>query len=454
MEKNEIINLKIESISSDGNGVGHHDGMAVFVPFSAPGDIADIKIVKVLNRYAFGIIDTLTQPSASRIENDCDAFPKCGGCAFRHIDYPTELAVKHDFVTSALKHIGNLDVEVHETLSAQCAERYRNKVQFPVFNNGGKLDIGFFAPRSHRVVSARDCRLQPKIVNKIAVDVCRILSELGVTAYDEAAQKGELRHIFVRTSNATGRIMLCLVVNAQGFRGEQRFVREIAELYPEIETVVVNINQKNTNVILGDSVRVIHGCGYLSDELCGVAARLSPFSFFQINHAAAEILYHKISELAGAGRDDTVLDMYCGAGTIGLSLAKSVKKVIGVEIVPDTVKDACYNAQTMQAHNCEFIAADALLAARQLIARKEKIDVAVVDPPRKGCSPETLDALVSLSPKRIVMVSCNPATFARDLAYLAGAGYTPGDVWPVDMFPRTKHVEAVCVLKSCNFKDK
>ena len=269
-----------------------------------------------------------------------------------------------------------------------------------------------------------------------------------VTAYNEKTQKGVLRHIILRRSDLTKEIMLCLVINAKSMPREAEFTRMITHSFPEISTVVMNINRRNTNVITGDECRTVFGSGYIEDMLCSVPVRLSPLSFFQINNNAAELLYAKINELARPSVGDTLLDIYCGAGTIGLSMAKSCGKIIGIEVVPEAVADAKYNADAMGIDNAEFIEGDAGSAAQILLKRGETVDIAVVDPPRKGCDSVTLETLRALAPKKIVMVSCNPATLARDLAWLREAGYSAGTVYPVDMFPRTRHVEAVVLLEN------
>ena len=448
MQKNETVTLTIESLSSDGNGVGHTDGYAVFVPCSAVGDVAEVKLVKTQKTYAFGRIERIVTPSADRIANDCDSWPQCGGCAFRHIYYSAELAAKRGFVCDALTRIGHLYIEVAAVLVPPRCERYRNKVQFPVFEQtGGGLGIGFFASRSHRIVPADNCLLQDDVLNKIAHAVCELLSGT-VPAYNEKTQKGMLRHIILRRSDLTKEIMLCLVINAKSMPNEEEFARMITRSFPEISTVVMNINRRNTNVITGVECRTVFGSGYIEDMLCGVPVRLSPLSFFQINNSAAELLYAKIKELAEPSVGDTLLDIYCGAGTIGLSMAKNCRKIIGIEVVPEAVVDAKHNAAAMGIANAEFIKGDAGSAAQTLLKRGETVDIAVVDPPRKGCDSVTLETLRALAPKKIVMVSCNPATLARDLAWLQEAGYSAGTVYPVDMFPRTRHVEAVVLLEN------
>lgn len=445
MNKNQIFRMTIDDMASDGNGVGHVNGFAVFVPNSAVGDVADIKIVKAQKNYAFGIIEQLISPSDSRIKNNCIAYPQCGGCCFRHITYEAELRAKHSFVQEALRRIGGLSIEVAPVMTAPATERYRNKVQFPVCINNDMFGFGFFANRSHRIIPVADCVLQSETMNTIAQYCCDLFAQHNATVYNESSRSGLLRHIFLRRSEQ-GKVMLCFVINGNGLPDEKRFVDAVTAAFPEIVTIVLNRNTKDTNVILGTQNRILYGDGYLYDTLCGVPVRLSPQSFFQVNHSAATLLYQKIAQLADVDANDTVLDLYCGAGTIGLSLASGCKQLIGVEVVPQAIEDARYNAGQMGATNCEFIAADAGQAAEMLLARKQHIDIAITDPPRKGCGQAAINALISLSPSRIVMVSCNPATLARDLKQLAQSGYSPSVAYPVDLFPRTKHVETVVLM--------
>jgi 23S rRNA (uracil1939-C5)-methyltransferase len=448
MIKNDIVTLTISDISSDGNGVGRAGGMAVFVPHTAVGDIAEVRIAKLCGSYAYGILERLPAPSGDRIENSCPAYPKCGGCSFRHISYSAELKAKRGFIESALRRIGGLEIGVEKPLASGLRDRYRNKAQFPVSaSDGGRLTAGLYAGRSHRVVPVEDCLLQDALTNRVVSAACARLGPRGVTPYNEKTLAGQLRHIVARRSGLSGQVMLCLVLNCEGFADESGFAAEMARLFPEISTIALNINRRGTNVIMGDVCRVIMGPGFLEDRLCGVDARLSPLSFFQINSPAAETLYRKISQLAAPGGGDTLLDLYCGAGTIGLSMSRSCGRLIGVESVPQAVADARRNAEAMGAENAEFIPGDAGQAARELVRRGAKIDIAITDPPRKGCGDDVIGALLTLAPRRIVMVSCNPATLARDLGRLCSSGYAAGPAWPVDMFPHTRHVEAAVALE-------
>ncbi len=450
MQKNDIVTIEIESLSNDGSGVGRLNGMAVFVPYSAPGDRLAVRLVKLAKTHAFGRIEQILSPGRERVAPLCPAFGRCGGCDLCHLEYAAQLEAKRRFVRDALTRLGGLELEVNETVASPSASRYRNKVQYPVTTGaGGEISFGYFAKRSHRVVPCADCRLQPALLNKIAARACALFTERGLTAYDEGSRSGLVRHLLLRRSGKTGEVMLCVVLNGQGFAGEKEFAQRISADFPEIGSVVVNRNSTPGNVILGPHYRTVWGSGLLGDEICGVPVRLSPPSFFQINTPAAELLYERAAALADPAPGDTLLDLYCGAGTIGLSVARrfALRRLIGVEAVPDAVRDARGNAAALGLGNCEFLLADAGAAASTLAARGQHVDIAVVDPPRKGCSGETLAALAAMAPKRIVMISCNPATLARDLRALCALGYRPGAVTPVDLFPNTAHCEAIVALQ-------
>ncbi len=446
--KNQIVELTIDSLSNDGSGVGRVDGMAVFVPDTAVGDRIAAKIVRPKPSYAFGIVQQLLTPSPDRIEPDCAVHRRCGGCSFRHISYAAELRAKREMVRAAIERIGGLHLDIADTVPSPSECHYRNKVQFPVCERDGRLAVGMFARRTHEVVSAGQCLLQPAILNEIAAYACAILDAQGVHAYDEMRHKGLLQHLFLRRSGSTGEVMLCPVLNGDHLPDEATFVQAMTARFPVLSTILLNINRAKGNVILGERCRTLYGDGLLRDEMAGVPVRLSPLSFFQVNTPSAENLYAIAARLAAPAQGDTLLDLYCGTGTIGLSILRQHPHatLIGVEVVPSAVKDAEANAQAMPLENCTFICADAGQAATQFAAEQRRIDVAIVDPPRKGCDSATIDALLRIAPARIVMISCNPATLARDLKALCASGYTAGTVTPVDLFPRTAHVEAVVLL--------
>ncbi|MCI6640162.1 MAG: 23S rRNA (uracil(1939)-C(5))-methyltransferase RlmD [Pygmaiobacter massiliensis] len=447
MKKNEIVELTIDSICSDGNGIGRVDGMAVFVPFTAPGDRCLVKIVKVLTRYAFGICTQLLVPAKGRVAPDCPAFGRCGGCSLRHLSYEAELCAKQKIVADAFCRLGNLQVQVAPCLPSPNQNRYRNKVQYPFLQlPDGSVGYGFYALRSHRAVPCSDCLLQPKLLNQLAELTCQILTQFGVSVYDEQTHRGVLRHLYLRQGAHSGQIMVCLVINANSLPCEQELVRALTQTFSAVRTILICKNREIGNVILGTQFRTIYGDGIIEDTLCGVPVALAAPSFYQVNTPGAEQLYQVARRLAAPKKDELLLDLYCGTGTIGLSMAADCGRLIGVEVVPEAVESARTNAARMGISHAEFFCADAGQAAAQLARQGLRPNVVVLDPPRKGCDKATLDALVRMSPDRIVMVSCNPATAARDVRTLAENGYLPGQVQPVDMFPRTRHVETVCLM--------
>ena len=454
LQKNQVLTLTIERLSNDGSGVAHSpDGEAVFVPGTAPGDEADIRIVKDCGRYAFGILDNLRTPSPDRIPVDCSVAGPCGGCSLRHLDYAAELRAKQENVTDAFRRIGGLDVPVLDALPSPEVDRYRNKVQFPVGRDkNGAPCIGFYAGRTHRIVPCPDCKLQPGILNDIGNALCSFFGAHGIQPYDEASGKGLVRHIFLRRGAHSSQIMVCIVCTRAKLPHSAELVEQLTAQFPDITTVLVNVNPRNTNVILGTETHTLCGPGFIEDTLCGVPVRLGPLSFYQVNTLAAERLYGIAAEYAQLQPDDLLLDLYCGMGTIGLSMVDRCRSLIGVEIVPEAIDSAKANAARMgeAAARSRFFCADAGKAASQLAAEGLHPDVIVLDPPRKGCDEATLSAVVTMSPRRVVYVSCNPSTAARDAKWLETQGYRAEKVQPVDLFPRTKHVEAVLLLTKLN----
>ena len=450
LQKNQILTLRIERLSSDGSGVAHSaDGEAVFVPGTAPGDEARVRIVKDCGRYAFGILDELLTPSPDRIPVDCPVAGPCGGCSLRHLDYAAELRAKQESVLDAFRRIGGLEVPVLDILPSPDVDRYRNKVQFPVgIDKNGVPCIGFYAGRTHRIVPCPDCKLQPSVLNEIGNALCAFFAQQGIRPYDEQSGKGLVRHIFLRRGAHSGQIMVCLVCTRAKLPHAEQLCTALRGQFPAISTILLNVNAKNTNVILGSENHILYGPGYIEDTLCGVPVRLGPLSFYQVNTLAAERLYGVAAQYAQLTPDDTLLDLYCGMGTIGLSMAGQCRELIGVEIVPEAIESAKANAARMGkavAAKSRFFCADAGQAATQLAAEGLHPDIVMLDPPRKGCDEATLSAVVRMAPRRVVYVSCNPATAARDAAWLEQNGYHAEKVQPVDLFPRTKHVE--CVVK-------
>ena len=455
LQKNQLLTLRIERLSNDGSGVAHSsEGEAVFVPGTAPGDEAQVRIVKDCGRYAFGILDKLLTPSPDRIPVDCAVAGPCGGCSLRHLDYAAELRAKQESVADAFRRIGGLDVPVLDALPSPEVDRYRNKVQFPVGRDkDGAPCIGFYAGRTHRIVPCPDCKLQPGVLNDIGNTLCAFFAAHGIQPYDEERGKGLVRHIFLRRGAHSGQIMVCLVCTRPKLPHSDELVALLREKFRDIATILINVNAKKTNVILGEESVTLYGPGFIEDTLCGVPVRLGPLSFYQVNTLAAERLYGVAAEYAQLEPDDVLLDLYCGMGTIGLSMAGHCRELIGVEIIPEAIDSAKANAARMGdavAAKSRFFCADAGEAAARLAAEGLRPDVIMLDPPRKGCDETTLSAVVQMSPRRVVYVSCNPSTAARDAAWLGQHGYRAEKVQPVDLFPRTKHVETVVLLSKLN----
>ena len=459
LQKNQLLTLRIERLSNDGSGVAHSsEGEAVFVPGTAPGDEAQVRIVKDYGRYAFGILDKLLTPSPDRIPVDCAVAGPCGGCSLRHLDYAAELRAKQESVADAFRRIGGLDVPVLDALPSPEVDRYRNKVQFPVGRDkDGAPCIGFYAGRTHRIVPCPDCKLQPGVLNDIGNTLCAFFAAHGIQPYDEERGKGLVRHIFLRRGAHSGQIMVCLVCTRPKLPHSDELVALLREKFRDIATILINVNAKKTNVILGEESVTLYGPGFIEDTLCGVPVRLGPLSFYQVNTLAAERLYGVAAEYAQLEPDDVLLDLYCGMGTIGLSMAGHCRELIGVEIIPEAIDSAKANAARMGdavAAKSRFFCADAGEAAARLAAEGLRPDVIMLDPPRKGCDETTLSAVAQMSPRRVVYVSCNPSTAARDAAWLGQHGYRAEKVQPVDLFPRTKHVECVIALSKGEIDSK
>lgn len=448
MKKNEIYTVEITGMTAEGNGVGRAEGMAVFVPRTAPGDVIECRIVKTAKNYCYGITDRIITPSESRRESDCPVSDKCGGCTFRHIEYPAELEIKDKFVRDAFLRLGGYDNIPFENICGGEENFYRNKAQYPVSEIDGKAVCGFYSRRSHRVVPFTECRLQPEIFGKIAGFCLDFINREKIPAYNETSQSGIIRHIYIRRGFHSGEIMLCIVAKDKSrIKDLTRLAETAVRKFPDIGSVILNINPRNTNVILGEKNLTLAGKDGITDILCGKKITLSPMSFYQVNTAQAEKLYFQAMEYAGLTGNETVLDLYCGAGTIGLAFSDRAKKIIGCEIVPEAVENARKNAEINGVENAEFFCGDAGELAEKLADEGTAPDIAVIDPPRKGCGTLTLDSLARMSPGKIVMISCDPATAARDVKYLAGKGYSPVKARAFDLFPRTGHVECVILLE-------
>lgn len=451
-EKNDVFTIKITDLNPDGNGVGRTEtGRVVFVPLTAPGDLCEVKVIKVCSGYLVARLEKIIEPSPDRVIPACPVFNKCGGCSYGHITYEKEKQLKEDMVRSAFKHIAGLDVKVNPLVSVN-QERYRNKVQYPVSKEDSFV-FGYYARHSHRVVPHKECLLQDAVFCEIAEELCKIFDEKGFSAYDETGGTGLIRHIYLRKTRM-GEVSVCVVINADAMPDQQKIAERIRARFPQVKSFFININKKKSNVILGGRNVLIAGEPFITETLCGKRFSLSPSSFFQVNSDAAEKLYEKAAEYAALSEGETLLDLYCGTGTIGLCIAKENNSLCGVEIVSEAVENAKQNAAAngRKASNTLFVCGDAVNGMQECEKRFGKPAVVVVDPPRKGLAKELIDDIAAAEPKRVVYISCNPATLARDVKLFAEHGYLPQEATPFDMFPRTAHVE--CVVLMQNVKNK
>lgn len=449
LEKNQRVELEITGLTAEGSGVGRAEegGMAVFVPQTIPGERVLAHIIKPSKNYAVGKVVEILRPSPSRQPVDCPCFSRCGGCTYRHMTYERELEAKRQKVVDALSRIGGYEgFPVSQTIGAENPDRYRNKAQFPIgIDEAGQPILGFYAPRTHRVIPCGDCLLQPEAFTRAAAAFREWALRYPEPVYDETTHRGKLRHLYLRQSSHGG-VMACAVVNGNGVHHEQELTEMLREAVPELKGLLINSNREDTNVVLGKKNRLVWGEKTLTDTLCGLEFSISPLSFFQVNHDQTQRLYGLAAEFAGLTGKETLLDLYCGAGTIGLSMAHGAKRLIGVEIVEPAVEDARKNAARNHIENCEFLCMDAPKAAALLEERGLRPDVVIVDPPRKGCGPELPDTIARMAPERVVYVSCDPATLARDVKRFRELGYELKKAVPVDMFPRTAHIETVVLL--------
>ena len=445
LKKNDEIYLTVKSCTVQGSGVCDHDGMTVFVRGAVTGDRVLAHIIKVKKTYAVGIIKKLVQRSPMRAKNFCPIAEKCGGCCFAHIKYESELEIKAQQVADNFKRLGKLDITPAPIIPSPSAERYRNKAQYPVGSDGRFATIGFYAPMTHRIIDCADCLLQPKEFSEITDIFRNWIREKKISVYNEADGSGIIRHIYIRKAVVTGQIMVCIVANSDSIPHAEALIEQLKEI-DGLASVVLNINRDKTNVVLGKECKTLFGSDYITDELCGLKFNLSPLSFYQVNHDGAEILYNKAKEYAALTGSETLVDLYCGTGTIGLTMAKDVKSLIGVEIIPQAIENAKENARLNGIDNAEFICADAAQAASTLLERGVKPDIVILDPPRKGCDEALIKTVAEMSPERVVYVSCDSATLARDCQRFAALGYRTLAATPVDMFPHTAHVETVILL--------
>lgn len=449
LEKNRIYRAHIDGYSSEGLGIARIDGQVVFVHGAVRGETCDVLVMKVLKNAAFGKIAALAEPSPARRQPDCPYYGRCGGCDFRHMSYEEELWAKRARVQDALTRIGGAEVTVEEILGAEQPLHYRNKSIYPISPAG---EVGFYRARSHQVVHVEHCLIQKPEADALAQAVRDYIARFQVEPYNEATGRGLLRHLYVRTS-CRGESLACLLVNGSRLPHEQELVDMLRAAAPGVCGVVLGENTRRGNAILGDRYRTLWGRDYLTDTLCGLELRLSVPSFYQVNHDQAQRLYEKALEYAGLTGRELAVDLYCGAGTITQVLARRARHVIGGEIVPEAIRDAEDSARRNGVENVEFLCGDASRLAAELRQRGLRPDVICVDPPRKGLAPDVVEAAASMTPGRIVYVSCDPATLARDVARFAPLGYCPVRACAVDLFPGTAHVETVCLLSKLQSKE-
>ena len=443
LKENNVYTAAVEGYSSEGLGIVRIDGAVVFVPRAIRGEEIEVKITKVMKTAAAGEIVKIRKPSPERTKPECPYFGKCGGCDFQHMSYTEELSAKRRRVQDALTRIGGIDVEVEEILGAKDPMHYRNKSQYPVGADGA---IGFYQARTHKVVPIDRCLIQSEISDRTARAVGEWMKRYKISAYDERTHKGLVRHIYVRV-NKKGESLCCVVANGKQLPREPELAAYITAAAPKTVGVVLNTNTAVGNVILGDKYRTLWGQDFLMDTLCGLDFKLSVPSFYQVNRAQAEVLYGKALEFAALTGEETVLDLYCGTGTITLCLARQAKKAIGAEIVPPAIADARENARRNHIENAEFFCGDASDIAAKLEKDGLKPDVITVDPPRKGLAPEVIASIAAMGPGRVVYVSCDPATLGRDLKIFKEFGYETRRAVAVDMFPGTRHVETIVLLQ-------
>jgi len=458
LKKNSDYNIEISGMTHEGQGVGRINNFPIFVDGAILGEMVLVKIIKTNASYAFGKLISIVSPSENRVAPFCRVYGKCGGCSLQHMTYQAQLDFKTNVVKEALKRIGKLEnVLVHDTIGMQGEDSgyghnnfcYRNKAQYPVGMGESGQVIGFYAKRSHRIIESDECGIQDKRSNDIRRVVLKFIKENDISVYNEVDGKGLVRHLMTRVGFKTGEIMVVLVVNRKNLPHSELLVESLIAKIPEIKSIYLNINKENTNIILGEKNIKIYGSDTIAEYIGEFKFNISPLSFFQVNPVQTEVLYSKVLEYAGLTGNEVVFDLYCGIGTISLFLSQKAKKVYGVEVIEDAVADARKNAELNGVTNVEFIVGEV-----EKVIPQVKADVVVVDPPRKGCDESTLETLVKTKPNRIVYVSCNPATLARDLKYMSERGYMVVEVQPVDMFPHTAHVECVALMVRCGSEGK
>lgn len=452
MEKNDTIQLAIEDISAEGLGIGHADGMAFFVKDAIPGDVVKARITKMKKTYGYARPEKVITPSPHRVEALCPVARQCGGCQIQEMDYEGQLRFKEEKVRANLERIGKFsEIPMEPIIGMEEPFHYRNKAQFPIGTaKDGRIVAGFYAGRTHSIVDNRDCLLGVDANKEVLDRVIAFMEAEGIPAYDEAAGKGLVRHVLIRCGFRTSQLMVCLVINGTELPKAEKLVERLREI-PGMTSISLNFNRDRTNVILGKEGRLLWGKNYIEDYIGTVKYQISPLSFFQVNPVQTEKLYGLALEYAGLTGTETVWDLYCGIGTISLFLAQKAKQVYGVEIVPQAIDDACRNARINGIGNAQFFVGKAEEILPE-IYRRHRIhaDVIVVDPPRKGCDEALLGTIIRMQPPKVVYVSCDSATLARDLRILCDNGYRLERCRAVDQFPMSVHVETVCLLSKLN----
>jgi 23S rRNA (uracil1939-C5)-methyltransferase len=448
VRKNEEVTVVCEDVTHEGNGVVKIDNYPLFVPYLLPGEKAKVKVIKANKNFGYGKLIELLSRSESRVEPPCNVFYRCGGCQIQHMNYAAQLEMKRNIVKNNLQRIGKIsDVPVYPVLGMDEPWRYRNKIQMPVGEKDGKLITGFYQERSHRIIPDMDtCHIQNKTGDALIQAIRNIANDLEIQAYDEMEHRGVLRHIITRTAFNTNNTMVIFVTKTKKLPYEQELIKRITEQFPEVTSIVHNINSFRTNVILGEETRTIYGDDFIYDTIGDLQFKISPKSFFQVNPTQTKVLYEKAVEFAQLEESDVVIDAYCGIGSISMFLAKKAKKVYGVEVVEEAIEAARENAKLNGIDNVEFVAGKAEVVMPKWKEAGIKPNVIVVDPPRKGCDETLLETMIAMEPERIVYVSCNSATLARDLRILEDGGYKTKEVQPVDMFSQTYHVECVVLM--------
>ncbi|WP_020008045.1 23S rRNA (uracil(1939)-C(5))-methyltransferase RlmD [Salinicoccus albus] len=444
VSKNEYYTAVVSDYTHEGMGVVKVDNYPVFIPDVLKGEEIELKVVKANKKFGFGRLINVNTASKNRVTPPCEYYYQCGGCQIQTMNYEEQKQFKKTVADKSINHMAKLDKEINDTVSMDVPMYYRNKSQIPVKLKDGKIEMGFYRPRSHDIVDIDHCLIQKGIHNQLMVFIKEELNREKVSVYDEAVHQGLLRHVIIRSNSDDSEVQIAFVTNGKK-NIFQNINDRIIENFPSVTSIVQNINTEQTNVIFGDKTNILKGKEYITDTILGKTFKVRVRSFYQVNHEQTEKLYKKAIETAELKGDETIIDTYCGIGTIGLGAADKAGKIIGIESIESAVEDAKENAQLNGVHNAEYHLGKSEDVMTRLTAEGVEPDVVFVDPPRKGCHPEFLEALAEVQPEKIVYISCNPSTLQRDLKYLNQHGYEVSPVTPVDMFPQTKHVEA-CVL--------